>query len=170
CLAFAGTSWADTFTYTFDAPNFTLEQNTPMLNVPPNIGAGTFTTSFTSLSNDFTISSAQQNGLISGQALLEPISTAALTLNFSAPVSQISFVFAINIPAAGPAGFLKLITPSSLLSLSTSVVGGGAGFQGGTFNFAPFLPFSTATIQGFQADGITPTQIEIDNLTLVTAT
>src|SRR5438874_1468328 len=34
------------FTYTFETPNFTLGQTTPLLNVAPNIGDATFRTSF----------------------------------------------------------------------------------------------------------------------------
>src|SRR5204863_3169067 len=104
--------------------------------------------------------------LISGQALFEPSSTAGLVLNFSAPVSQISFVYAIDIAGGAPTGFLKMTSPLFLSSSASSNVGGGLGFQGGTINFTPVNPFTTVTIQGFLADGLTPTQIEIDNLTL----
>ena len=171
-VAFAGTSHADAFTYTFESPNFTLGSTTPLLNVAPNVGASTFRTSFTDTvnANGYSITNIPENGLISGQSLFAAIVTSPLTLTFSTPITQLSLVFAIDIPDGLPTGFLRLVTPSGSFDQVSSAVGGGNGFQGGSLNFTTSVPFTTATLQGFNSGGTSNTQIDIDNLTLSTTT
>jgi hypothetical protein len=167
---FAETSRADTFTYTFELPIFTMGQMTPLLNVAPNIGAGTFTTSFTDTidPNGYEITTLKANNLISGQSLFSPIVVSPLTLTFSAPVTQLSLVFALSIANTDPAGFLRLVTPTGTLDQASSVVGGS--YQGGTLTFTSASAFTTATLQGFIAVGAGNPNIEIDNLALTTST
>jgi hypothetical protein len=116
---------SDVATYTFEAPEFTIRQTTPLLNMPPNTGPATFLTSFTDSVdvNGFTISNFLGNNLMVGQALLEPLGfTSALTLTFNTPVTGFSVDFAID--TGFPPGSLKLVTSSFILSIPGSNVGG----------------------------------------------
>jgi hypothetical protein len=157
------------FIYSFEAPIFTLNETTPILNAPPNSGPVTFTTSFTDLANasGFFILISGNNGLMVGQSLTEN-GTDALHLVFSEPVTALSVDFAINVTAQQAAGSLKLTTPAGGVSQPSSVVGGGSNFQGGTLSFTSATPFTTADLQGFRSDG-TATQLNIDNLALTPA-
>jgi hypothetical protein len=86
CALRAGVSDAAPIIYSFEAPEFTLGQTTPLLNKPPDAaGPATFTTSFTDAvdANGYTISNSLMNSLMVGQALLEPTATSALTLTFN---------------------------------------------------------------------------------------
>ena len=55
------------------------------------------------------------------------------------------------------------------LSQNSAAVGGGAGFQGGTFVFSSATPFSSFTLNAFNVAGA-PVNLAIDNLTLTTPT
>ncbi len=151
--------------YTFEAPEFTNGQTTPILNAPPNSGPATFLTSFTdtSTTNGYSISTSLMNNLMMGQALLEPSATSPLTLTFNTPVTSLSVDFAVDTPQS-PAGSLVLNTPVGSTTQTGSNVGGA--FPGGHLTFSSVTPFTTATLEGFNAAGA-PTQIEIDNLDLV---
>lgn len=153
--------------YTFESPEFTNGQTTPLLSIPPNAGPATFLTSFTDLvdANGFLITTVAENALMVGQALLEPTATSALTLTFNMPVTALSVNFAVD-TGFSPAGLLKLVTSSGSATVTGGNVGGS--FPGGTLDFITLTPFTTATLQGFTAAGA-PTQIEIDNLSLTLA-
>jgi hypothetical protein len=169
CVLGAGVSGAAPIIYSFEAPEFTLGQTTPLLNKPPDAaGPATFLTSFTDTvnANGYTISNALMNNLMVGQALLEPTATSALTLTFNTEITQLSVDFAVDTGFIVP-GSLRLVTPSGTVNQVGSNVGGG--FPGGTLTFTTVTPFTTATLQGFFSGGITPTQIEIDNLNLTPA-
>jgi hypothetical protein len=151
--------------YTFEAPQFTLGETTPLLNQAPNSGDPAFKTSFTS-TGTYQITNLDNSGVIVGQALFAPITTAALQLAFSVPVTRLSVDFAINDLNTAPPGELVLVTPSGFISQPGSNVGGA--FQGGTLIFNAATPFSSAILQGFLASPppAAATQIEIDNLHL----
>jgi hypothetical protein len=152
--------------YTFEAPQFTLGQPTPLLNKAPNSGDPAFNTSFTS-AGAYQITNLDNSGVIVGQALFAPTTTELLQLTFNIPVTQLSVDFAINIGLLSPAGFLQLVTSSGTVNQASSNVGGN--FQGGTLTFSTATPFSSATLHGFLSGAVTPTQIEIDNLHLTEA-
>src|SRR5215813_3691855 len=150
CVLFAETSRADSFAYTFESPNFTLGQTTPLLNIAPNVGAATFRTSFTDTVDPtaYQISNMPVNRLISGPALFAPFATtSALTLTFNTPITQLSLDFAIPIPP-NRGGFLRLVTSSGSLDQVSSTDGSDL-FPGGTLTFSAATPFSSATLQGF---------------------
>jgi hypothetical protein len=157
--------------YTFDGPQFTLGQTTPLLNKAPNSGNPAFNTSFTS-ANPYIITDIDESGVIVGQALAQPLGNAtALDLAFNIPVTGLSVDFAINVlntDARGP-GQLTLVTPSGSATQFGSNVGGA--FQGGTLIFNAATPFSSAILEGFSPPPPPAafTQIEIDNLHLTEA-
>jgi hypothetical protein len=152
--------------YTFEAPQFTLGETTPLLSQAPNSGDPTFRTSFTS-TGTYEITNLDLSGVIVGQALVAPIpTTAALQLAFIVPVTSLSVDFAINVPNTAPPGQLTLVTPSGSATQFGSNVGGA--FQGGTLIFNAATPFSSAELEGFSPPppNAAFTQIEIDNLHL----
>jgi hypothetical protein len=160
---------ADTVTYTFESPQFTVGQRTPLLNRAPNIGSPTFLTSFTSspTANGFEVAFAQPNPLFQGNALFEsggPLFDT-LTLIFNMPVASVQFVFAINQPPTGAPGRVTLTSPAGS---QTQMAGNVGGFtQGGTFSFSSLTPFTTLQLQAFGGLG-QPVEFGIDNLTLTT--
>jgi hypothetical protein len=160
----SGAGLADNI-YTFEAPQFTLGETTPLLNQAPNSGDPAFKTSFTS-TGTYQITNLDNSGVIVGQALFAPITSAALQLTFSVPVISLSVDFAINDLNTSPPGELDLTTPSGDTRQFGSNVGGP--FQGGTLIFNAATPFSSAVLQGFLAPPppAAATQIEIDNLHL----
>ena len=149
--------------YTFEAPQFTLFEITPLLNRAPNSGDAAFNTSFTTgAGNPYEILNDQFSGVIVGQALEQPFAPAhALNLTFSIPVTQLSVDFAIQVP-----GFLELVTSSGTVAQPSSNVGGFS--PGGTLAFSAATPFSSATLEGFLSfsGGVQSVFIEIDNLHL----
>ena len=156
--------------YTFEAPNFTLFTNTPLLNVAPNINPGTLLTSFTDVTepNAYIVGNTANfniNPLIVGQYLIEGDDVASiLTLTFNQPVYSLSVNFGIN-AAAG--AFLQLVTSSGSVNQVSSPQGGA--FPGGILTFSSGTPFTSATLQGFFAGGTATTEFAIDNLALDTA-
>ena len=154
--------------YTFEAPQFTLFEITPLLNRAPNSGDAAFNTSFTTgAGNPYEILNDQFSGVIVGQALEQPFAPAhALNLTFSIPVTQLSVDFAIAIVNGIDPGFLQLVTSSGTVNQISSNVGGP--FQGGNLAFNTVTPFSSATLEGFLSfsGGVQSVFIEIDNLHL----
>jgi PEP-CTERM motif len=172
-LALVGLVWAvpvqaTPVVYTFEAPNFTLGQTTPLLNVAPNVNPGTFLASFTDSTtpNGFQITNLAEAAIITGQALFSPFVVDPLNLAFNTPISTLIVNFAIDVANGSPAGALRLVTPSGSIVQAGSNVGGQ--FQGGTLTFSAGVPFTTATLQALTSAGA-PTQFEIDNLQLDTS-
>jgi hypothetical protein len=158
------------FLYTFEAPQFTDGQTTPIVDAPPNSGSATFTTSFTDVAtpDGYAIANFQPNNLFSGESLVASTSTDPLVLTFNTPVQALTVDFALDLLNGGPLdeGVFRLTTPTDTMDVSGSNVGGF--FQGGTLTFTTSTPFTTATLQGFHHDGTTPVQMAIDNLDLST--
>lgn len=164
CLGSAAAARADTVIYTFEPPQFTVGQTTPLLNRAPNSGLATFRASFTSspTAGGFLIANFQPNVLFSGQSLFDPLLPAdVLTLTFNMPVNQVQLNWAVI-----EAGRLELISPVGSTSQTSAAVGGE--FQGGTLVFSSSTPFTTFQLRAFTTAG-TPTIFAIDNLTLNTA-
>jgi hypothetical protein len=134
--------------YTFDAPNFTYLQQLPLLNRAPNTSgpyAG-LTSSFTMLQGSMfvidTTHSDPLNGLMSGQYLATPQGAQVLQIQFSQPVSMVSFDFALN---GNISGFnLSCQTDTTTLIPAIPVSGGGQGAWGG--HAALTGPISSITI------------------------
>jgi hypothetical protein len=152
--------------YTFEAPQFTLGETTPILNQAPNSGDPTFNTSFTSSVN-FLIAAASVSPVIVGQALfVQAGEIGSLQLAFSSPVTSLSVNFAEMSALATP-GLLQLTTASgSTEQTATNLVGL---VPGGTLTFSSATPFISATLEAFQSDGTTATRFAIDNLDLTPA-
>jgi len=160
---------AATVTYTFEAPNFLVNQTTPIGTVAPNSGDSTFRTTFTSSSggNQFGILDFQANGLANGQSLVEFAgSPDSLTLTFNQSVASISLVFGVNLGSGGllAGTFSGRATTSSAATPQT----GGAGLSGGTFSFTSAAGFSAVTLFARNAAGA-PVEFAIDNVVLSTA-
>lgn len=151
--------------YTFESPNFTVGQTTPILNVAPNVNPGTFLASFTDAANGFQITTVLQASNMTGQALTSPPPREALSITFNTPIEALSVNFAIAVLNGNPAGLFRLVSPSGTVDQFSSNVGGQ--FQGGTLTFSSGTPFSTLTLQAFLPTGA-PTDFQIDNLQLDT--
>ncbi len=157
---------ADTVTYTFEAPQFSAGQTTPLLNRAPNIGSPTFLTSFTSSpsAGGFQIAPFQPNPLFTGNSLAAPGGVFdTLALNFNMPVVSVEFVFGINQRPAGAPGRITLTSPVGSQTQNAGNVGGF--FQGGTFSFSSPSPFTTLQLAAFTSTGAR-VEFAIDNLTI----
>lgn len=164
-LSVASRAEAAPIIYTFEVPQFTVGQTTPLLNVAPNIGDPTFDTDFTASNELFLIIGAPLNTLFSGQNLQDPTGVPdTLTLVFSSPITSLQVDFALNL-ATTAVGRLDLTSPVGSTSAAAANVGG---FPGGTLFFSSVVPFSTVQLSGF-ASGSTRTHFAIDDLTLDTA-
>jgi hypothetical protein len=143
-------------TYNFEAPNFTGGQLTPLVNVAPNIGPGTFLTTFAGspTGNGFGVAAGFPSPLFSGQFLVELGGAVAdtLLLTFNTPIFYLQVDFGLNVLAAAPAGSLSLVTPVGSTSQVSAAVGGP--FQGGTLSFSSAVPFVTAQLSAFNAAGL----------------
>jgi hypothetical protein len=158
------TGMADAF-YTFEAPQFTVGQTTPLLNIGPNEGDPAFNTSFTSTGTYQIVNLfGPSSPLIFMQALSAPVTADPLELTFSVPVTQLSLNFGLNLVPAAPKGELHLVTSSGTVVQAAFNLGPTLPIQGGGLMFSTATPFSSATLQGFGSGGVTPTQIVIDNL------
>lgn len=166
----ASSTFASPIVYTFEAPQFTFGETTPLLNRAPNAGPATFLTTFASspTANGFTVfSGSVPNVLFSGQHLFDPVGVAdVLALTFNTAISSLQVDFGLFLQPTSPAGHLTLTTPVGSVSQTGGVVGGA--FQGGTLVFNSLLPFTTAQLAGFNAAGA-PLFFAIDDLVLNTA-
>jgi hypothetical protein len=157
-------------TYTFEAPKFTLNETTSMLDRAPNSAIGalaaTLLTTFTSApgTGDLSISSTATvtpNTLFTGQFLFSSaVPSAVLTMNFNMPVSSIELDFAIATLSGG--GFLRITTLSGSVD-QPAVQITASSFFGGHVNFTPATSFTGVQIQGFSAPG-TPQLFATDNV------
>ncbi|MDQ3252584.1 MAG: PEP-CTERM sorting domain-containing protein [Acidobacteriota bacterium] len=154
---------ADTVTYTFEAPQFTSFEPTPLLDRAPNSGLSTFRASFISSPDTtaFQISTFQPNVLFSGQMLYDPgFPIESLRLSFNIPIDRVQVNFAVLDP-----GLLTLTSPDGSTTQSSAVVGGA--FQGGTLIFSSAIPFTMFRLDAFTTAG-NPNLFAIDNLTMST--
>ena len=164
CALTAFTVNADTVTYTFEAPQFTNGEFTPILNRSPNVGSPAFQASFTSgVANGYQILNFQGNGLFSGLSLVAPGGLPnVLTITFNMPVYQVQFVWAQIVP-----GRIDFVSSAGSQSQNSVAVGGGSTFPGGTFIFSSANSFTSFTLSAFNVAGA-PVELAIDNLTLTT--
>lgn len=155
-LLAASTVSATPITYNFDAPNFGVGQQTPLLNIAPNVGPGTFQTSFagTPTGNGFGVAAGFPSPLFSGQFLVELGGDVAdtLLLTFNTPIFYLQVDFGLNVLPAAPAGSFSLVTPVGSASQVSAVVGGP--FQGGTLIFSSAVPFMSAQLSAFNGAGL----------------
>ncbi|MCM3903040.1 MAG: PEP-CTERM sorting domain-containing protein [Pyrinomonadaceae bacterium] len=161
CALTAFTVHAETFTYTFEAPQFTAGQVTPLLNRSPNIGSASFQASFVSdVAGLHQILNFEPNPLFSGQSLLSPTIPNVLTISFNMPVNQVQFVWAQESPGA-----MAFAGAAGDQAQDSANLGGL--FEGGTFVFSSATSFTSFRIAAFSAD-LNFTNFAIDNLTLTT--
>ena len=163
CALTALTVNADTVTYTFEPPQFTAGEVTPLLNRSPNIGSASFQASFVSaVPGSFEITPFAANVLFSGQCLVSPTTPNLLTITFNMPVTQVQFVWAQEFP-----GRIDFTSSAGNQSQNSAVVGGT--FQGGSFTFSSATSFTSFSLAAFNVAGA-PVNFAIDNLTLTTVT
>jgi hypothetical protein len=156
-------------TYTFESPEFTAGQFTPLLNKAPNVGSSAFRADFTSSPNSggFQILNFQPNSLFSGNSLVAPGgSFDTLTITVNTPVQSVSFDFGMNLSPTGNPGQMRLISPVGTQNQNGGNVGGS--FQGGTLTFNSATPFTTFQLQAFNSAG-NRVEFAIDDLTLTLA-
>lgn len=161
---------ATSIAYTFESPQFTFGETTPLTNRAPNVGPASFLTTFASspTANGFTVfGGSLPNVLFSGQHLIDPIGVAdTLLLTFNTAIFSLQVDFGLFLVPTSPLGRLTLTTPVGSVTQLGGIVGGS--FQGGTLVFNSVTPFLTAQLQGFQSTG-TPLFFAIDDLVLDTA-
>jgi len=165
-VALATPANADPILYTFEAPQFSVGNATPLFNKTPNIGDPTFETDFFALPvAPFIVSPFVPNDLFAGNSLASHIAPEFLTLTFSSPIFSLAVDFAVYVPQESVSR-LQLLTPVGSTSQSSANVGGI--FPGGTLVFTTPVPFSTAELTGFGAGRIGAV-FAIDNLVLNTS-
>jgi PEP-CTERM motif len=151
---------ADTFTFTFEAPQFTVGEINPISNRAPNVGSAIFQASFVSaVPGTYEIVEFVPNAF-TGQSLVSPETPNVLTISFNMPVNQIQFQWAVQLP-----GLIQFTSAAGNQSQNSANQGGP--FEGGTFIFSSATPFTSFTLAAFNAAGAA-TNLGIDNLTLGT--
>jgi hypothetical protein len=161
--------------FTFEAPNFTIGQQTPIVAAPNvNIGGpasflGSFFTlvvpgdqGVESFQDPFRIEAFEANPLFSGNSLVDENNQDALLIQFNMPVTEVSFDWAIG------------LNPGSLhingLVVNSQPQGGISFFDGGHFVYQPNggVPFFSLTLHARDAFG-NFNLLAIDNLRVVPA-
>jgi hypothetical protein len=149
--------------YTFDAPEFTAGESTPLANRRANVNPDVFTT-FTAAPGPMQITSVASflpNTLFSGQFLVVPQGVTTLTLSFTIPVEAVSMDFALNGQAPG---FLPQIGYGTVITDTPAInIGGGEGFWGGSAAVAFANPVPSVTVAAFSPPG-NQVEFAIDNL------
>lgn len=158
--------------YTFDGPQFSAGEATPIGPTAPNVGDPTFTTAFAASGDPGGADIAPggfPSSLFSGALLVtEGVGGGGpLTLTFNKPVSRLSVDFGLDAPSDDLSAFFELVTASGTVDQLSTDAGAGP-FAGGVLTFTSGTPFSTATLQAFSGPGA-PTLFAIDNLVLTTA-
>lgn len=171
-LVHATATRADSISYSFDSPQFTPGETTPLLNRAPDNGPAGFVASFTSSSgiNGFqlyevfpeyrTVPVPNPNPSISGQQIIGGGYNDALTVLFNMPVRTVQLDFMTF--GSGFSSFgdrLEFISPVGTASATSGA--DPTRYQTRLY-FSSETPFNT-----FQLTG--PTTFSIDNLTLNTA-
>src|SRR5262245_33949004 len=147
---------ADIITYTFDAPQFTVGQATPLFNRAPNSGPNTFLANFQTTAGSMSVTTNPLNVLMSGPILQDlTFVPKSLNISFNVPVFKVSADFAVF-----GSGQLALSTAVGCMVQPSAVVGGM--FQGGTIAFSSFSSFTSLQLTGVN------TVFAIDNLTFNT--
>jgi len=144
-----------TVMYGFEAPQLTLGQTTPLLNLVPDIGPGTLLASFTVPGGgSISVSGTLINPAFSGQLLLDPGpppgDTLRVTLNTAIRDVQLDFAL------MAPNGYLQL--QSSAGTINASAVG-----QSGSLVFHGASSFTQFDLLGFTSSNAR-TLLAIDNL------
>ena len=155
---------ADSFTYTFEAPHFTVGQVAPLTNRSPNIGSASFQATIVSdVGNSYQISTFTPNPLFSGQSLFWQSLPTVLRISFNMPINQVQFVWAQELP-----GQMLIATDGGDQSQDSADVGGI--FQGGTFVFTSATSFTSISLGALGAPGGVEnlTNFAIDNFTVTT--
>ena len=171
-LFFTVSARADTVTYTFEQPTFSVGNTTTIVR-GPNSGPAGFEATFTASpqAGAFTIlDSGQPNQLITGQYLTNTILVNAnntLTVTLNTPINSVSVNFAIQILFPSP-GQLVLTSPAGSTSQLSALLPGAGLNQGGVLTFSTAIPFSSFTLAAFNNFG-QPTRFAIDDLVMQTA-
>jgi hypothetical protein len=163
-VAFAPALDAAMVVYSFDAPRFSANQTTPLLDRLPNSGSSTFEIDFvtTPTTAGFGILQIPQDiALFSGQIFIDrELPADVLTMTFNQFVDRIEFDFAI-----AEAGRLALDTPAGKASQNSAPLGGQGAPDGGTVVFSSTTPFNSARLEAFSNANVR-TLFAIENLTL----
>jgi len=136
-------SRAQTFTYTFESPQFVLNQTTPLLNKSPDVGPLTFQASFTSSpgTNAFKVTGPTFPSPFSGQSLFNPsppTTPNTLTITLNTAIQDVQLDFALLSP-----GRLELHSSGGNISSLTT------NFQQGSLTFHAASPITQFDLSGF---------------------
>jgi hypothetical protein len=164
--ALAPSAHAQSATWNYEAPVFMEMDETPILNRAPNLGSLSILASFTSSGSSFFRigpASAPVNNLFSGQYLITGSTTDSLIITFSAPVTQFSTDYALNVVTGAPSGSMTAVTNNAeTFSSSSSDAGPANTPQGGTLSFTASTPFTSVTLTARNASAAT-VQFGVDN-------
>ncbi len=152
------------YIYTFEKPNFTLNQTAPLLNVAPNTGVPGFDTSFsgTFVVSDNTTLINTLPPLFSGMFLGQSGQPGSITFSFSAPILSLSVDFALGLPGSADLGWINFDGVGFWGTQDASAFP-DVDFQGGTLVIDPGFEFSEVTLYGM--NGRETTQfLYLDNL------
>ena len=160
----AASAPAQTVTYTFEPPQFTAGETTPLLNEAPNIGSSSFLADFVSTPNasGIDINTFAPNSLFSGQDLYVPSGQETLTISFNQPVNGVQFDFATDTTSG--TGELSF---SSSAGNATQPSGSQSPYSGGVFTFNSAVAFTSFQLEGFLDGSQVPFAIDNLQLTLV---
>jgi hypothetical protein len=165
-LALVPGAYAQSATYTFEAPNFTVGENTPLLNRSPNSGDLSFLADFTAAPNvaSFQVNAFTPNLLFSGNSLFQPLGAAGntLTVLLNQPVTMVDLVFATIAP-----GSLQFTSTSGSTTVASTPQGGT--YPGGMLSFSSVTPFTSFSLASLNVAGGPGQEFAIDNLTVTNA-
>lgn len=140
-------------TYTFEKPNFTLNQTAPLLDIAPNTGVPGLLTSFSGV---FTVSEASPQGptfppAFSGMFLSQTGEPGSITLNFNTPILSLSVDFALLISSFSDTGWINY-EGSDFWGGEESATFPDTYYQGGTLLIDPGHAFSSVTLSGMNSN------------------
>jgi hypothetical protein len=150
-------SRAQTFTYTFESPQFVLNQTTPLLSKSPDVGPPTFQASFTSSpgANAFKVTGPIFPSPFSGQSLINPgPAPNTLTISLNTAIQDVQLDFALLAP-----GRLELHSSGGNISALTTTT------QQGSLTFHAGSPITQFDLSGF-LNSNQGSAFAIDNLSM----
>jgi hypothetical protein len=151
--------------YTFEGPEFTVGQITPLSNQAPNSGSATFRTDFSSAYDPeaFIIEPSFFTLPMAGNVLVANNGVYSLNMLFNQPVYGLTVDFGLN---ADPGDLCALILSDGNGGFGFELGGDTGGFYAqGTLTYSSATPFTTVGLFAAVAPFF-PTEFAIDNLRL----
>lgn len=137
------------YIYTFEKPNFTLNQTAPLLNIAPNTGVPGFDTSFSGsfIVSDIISEANSFPSFFSGMFLSQTGEPGSIVLSFSTPILSLSVDFALGLPGYAGTGWI-LYDGDGFWGGQDATAFPDVHYQGGTLLIDPGFEFSSVTLYG----------------------